>query len=70
MAQTYQPDEVQHQTVVRLNAIHQTLTEQVWIQPENRTPGLISKWRSWLGQKEKNADTGARSVHVGWGWTG
>ncbi|NKI76146.1 cell division protein ZapE [Dickeya sp. CFBP 2040] len=54
MAQTYQPDEVQHQTVVRLNAIHQTLTEQVWGQTENRAPGLMSKWRNWLGNKEKS----------------
>ncbi|QDX31622.1 cell division protein ZapE [Dickeya poaceiphila] len=53
MAQTYQPDEVQHQTVVRLNAIHQTLTEQVWGQTENRAPGLMSKWRNWLGNKGK-----------------
>lgn len=68
MAQTYQPDEVQHQTVVRLNAIHQTLTEQVWIQPENRTPGLISKWRSWLGQKEKTP-TPVQGLYM-WGGVG
>ncbi|MGM3163100.1 cell division protein ZapE [Dickeya undicola] len=52
-AQTYQPDEVQHQTVIRLNTIHQTLTEQVWAQPESTT-GLMTKWRTWLGQKEKS----------------
>ncbi|ACZ75199.1 AFG1-family ATPase [Dickeya parazeae Ech586] len=68
MAQTYQPDEVQHQTVVRLNAIHQTLTDQVWIQPENRTPGLISKWRSWLGQKEKTP-TPVQGLYM-WGGVG
>lgn len=68
MAQTYQPDEVQHQTVVRLNAIHQTLTEQVWIQPENHTPGLISKWRSWLGQKEKTP-TPVQGLYM-WGGVG
>ncbi|MGM3183678.1 cell division protein ZapE [Dickeya oryzae] len=68
MAQTYQPDEVQHQTVVRLNAIHQTLTEQVWIQPESRTPGLISKWRSWLGQKEKTP-TPVQGLYM-WGGVG
>ncbi|WP_407322150.1 cell division protein ZapE [Dickeya ananatis] len=68
MAQTYQPDEVQHQTVVRLSAIHQTLTEQVWIQPENRTPGLISKWRSWLGQKEKTP-TPVQGLYM-WGGVG
>ncbi|WP_226102708.1 cell division protein ZapE [Dickeya oryzae] len=68
MAQTYQPDEVQHQTVVRLNAIHQTLTEQVWIQPENRTPGLISKWRSWLVQKEKTP-TPVQGLYM-WGGVG
>ncbi|WP_038910037.1 cell division protein ZapE [Dickeya dadantii] len=53
-AQTYQPDEVQHQTVVRLNAIHQTLTEQVWAPAESSAPGLMAKWRTWLGQKEKS----------------
>ncbi|WP_033570439.1 cell division protein ZapE [Dickeya undicola] len=53
VAQTYQPDEVQHQTVIRLNTIHQTLTEQVWAQPESTT-GLMTKWRTWLGQKEKS----------------
>ncbi|MFB1115395.1 cell division protein ZapE [Dickeya dadantii] len=53
-AQTYQPDEVQHQTVVRLNAIHQTLTEQVWVPAESSAPGLMAKWRTWLGQKEKS----------------
>ncbi|QYM92611.1 cell division protein ZapE [Dickeya zeae] len=68
MAQTYQPDEVQHQTVVRLNAIHQTLTEQVWIQPENRTPGLLSKWRSWLGQKEETP-TPVQGLYM-WGGVG
>ncbi|AUQ23859.1 cell division protein ZapE [Dickeya zeae] len=68
MAQTYQPDEVQHQTVVRLNAIHQTLTEQVWIQPENGTPGLLSKWRSWLGQKEKTP-TPVQGLYM-WGGVG
>ncbi|WP_226066938.1 cell division protein ZapE [Dickeya zeae] len=68
MAQTYQPDEVQRQTVVRLNAIHQTLTEQVWIQPENGTPGLLSKWRSWLGQKEKTP-TPVQGLYM-WGGVG
>ncbi|MGM3227259.1 cell division protein ZapE [Dickeya zeae] len=68
MAQTYQPDEVQHQTVVRLNAIHQTLTDQVWIQPENGTPGLLSKWRSWLGQKEKTP-TPVQGLYM-WGGVG
>ncbi|ULR31446.1 AFG1 family ATPase [Dickeya fangzhongdai] len=53
-AQTYQPDEVQHQTVIRLNAIHQTLTEQVWAPAESRVPGLMAKWRAWVGQKEKS----------------
>ncbi|ATZ92792.1 cell division protein ZapE [Dickeya fangzhongdai] len=53
-AQTYQPDEVQHQTVIRLNAIHQTLTEQVWAPAESSAPGLMAKWRAWIGHKEKS----------------
>ncbi|WP_033577499.1 cell division protein ZapE [Dickeya chrysanthemi] len=67
-AQTYQPDEVQHQTVVRLNAIHQTLTEQVWGPSESRAPGLMSKWRSWLGQKE-TSPTPVQGLYM-WGGVG
>ncbi|ACT08598.1 AFG1-family ATPase [Dickeya chrysanthemi Ech1591] len=67
-AQTYQPDEVQHQTVVRLNAIHQTLTEQVWGPSESRAPGLMSKWRSWLGQKETSS-TPVQGLYM-WGGVG
>ncbi|SLM61502.1 ATPase, AFG1 family [Dickeya aquatica] len=50
-AQTYQPDEVQHQTVMRLSTLHQALVEHVWARPETPT-GLLPTWRSWFRQKE------------------
>ncbi|MGM3172748.1 cell division protein ZapE [Dickeya lacustris] len=51
-AQTYQPDAVQHQTVIRLSALHQALVEEVWARSET-SAGLLQTWRNWFRQKEK-----------------
>ncbi|WJV54281.1 cell division protein ZapE [Prodigiosinella aquatilis] len=66
-AQEYQPDEVQYQTVIRLDNIHQELVKHV---QDIQTPptGLLGKWRSWLGGREETT-TPVQGLYM-WGGVG
>ncbi|MEI7363816.1 cell division protein ZapE, partial [Pectobacterium parmentieri] len=52
----YQPDEVQQQTVARLEAIHQALCERATDDGVG-APGRAGKWRNWLGLRDKREPT-------------
>ncbi|PWC20256.1 cell division protein ZapE [Brenneria roseae subsp. roseae] len=64
----YQPDEVQHQTVMRLETIHQALCERA-AQASDETAGRLTKWRSWLGLSDKRSLSPVQGLYM-WGGVG
>lgn len=60
----YQPDDVQHQTVIRLDDIYQALTHA---ETARRRPRKT--WRSWLGRREETALEPVRGLYM-WGGVG
>ncbi|MCL2898091.1 cell division protein ZapE [Brenneria tiliae] len=60
----YQPDEVQHQTVARLETIHQALCERA-----ARSAGGPGKWRAWLGLSDKRVAVPVQGLYM-WGGVG
>lgn len=64
----YQPDEVQHQTVMRLETIHQALCERA-AQVSDETAGRLTKWRSWLGLSDKRSLSPVQGLYM-WGGVG
>lgn len=64
--QAYQPDDVQRQTVIRLEQIHQALLERP---APAQNGGLLGKWRSWLGNKSQPAATPVQGLYM-WGGVG
>ncbi|WP_192458347.1 cell division protein ZapE [Musicola keenii] len=67
-AEEYQPDEVQRQTIMRLDEIHQALTEQVWVNVEPAA-GMWSRWRSLLGGKHEPHREPVTGLYM-WGGVG
>lgn len=63
----YQPDEVQRQTVVCLEAIHQALCARV--ADNSGASGRVGKWRSWLGLTEKRESAPVQGLYM-WGGVG
>ncbi|MCV9879727.1 cell division protein ZapE [Brenneria izbisi] len=64
----YQPDDVQRQTVMRLEMIHQALCERA-AQTAGETSGRLTKWRSWLGLRERRALAPVHGLYM-WGGVG
>ncbi len=64
----YQPDEVQRQTVVRLEAIHQALCERA-ADGDAGTSERVGKWRSWLGRRNKRESAPVQGLYM-WGGVG
>lgn len=64
----YQPDDVQHQTMVRLDKIYRELCERA-AHSDGDTPGRLGKWRAWLGMSEKSATEPVPGLYL-WGGVG
>ncbi|MCG8710377.1 AFG1 family ATPase [Brenneria sp. 4F2] len=64
----YQPDDVQRQTMAQLDKIHRELCERS-ARAAGDTPGILGKWRSWLGMREKIAAVPVQGVYL-WGGVG
>ncbi|RLM27564.1 cell division protein ZapE [Brenneria alni] len=64
----YQADDVQHQTVTRLETIHQALYERT-AHSTDVSAGRLGKWRSWLGLSNKSISVPVQGLYM-WGGVG
>lgn len=64
----YQPDDVQHQTMVQLDNIHQALCGRM-AHSGGDTAGRLGKWRAWLGLSDKRAAVPVQGLYM-WGGVG
>lgn len=64
----YQPDEVQHQTVIRLDDMYRALCEQ-GAHRGTEASSKVGKWRSWLGLHDKQASEPVKGLYM-WGGVG
>ncbi|MEE3663453.1 cell division protein ZapE [Brenneria sp. g21c3] len=61
----YQPDDVQHQTMVQLDKVYRELCAR----SAGDTAGRQGKWRAWLGMGEKRAPVPVQGLYL-WGGVG
>ncbi|MEC5342509.1 cell division protein ZapE [Brenneria populi] len=64
----YQPDDVQHQAMVRLDKIYRELCERA-AHSDGDVSGPLGKWRAWLGRREKSAPLPVQGLYL-WGGVG
>lgn len=64
----YQPDEVQYQTVLRLDTIYQGLKAQTE-QGSDASASRLSRWRGWLGLRDKAPQAAVQGLYM-WGGVG
>ncbi|MFC3394104.1 cell division protein ZapE [Brenneria rubrifaciens] len=64
----YQPDDVQRQTVMRLENLHQALCERAAYSVDDRS-GRLGKWRSWLGLSDRRVVVPVQGLYM-WGGVG